>query len=41
MADPYNVLGVKKSASEAELKKAFRDLAKKHHADKNKANPAS
>lgn len=33
MRDPYSVLGVAKSADLAEIKKAFRKLAKKYHPD--------
>lgn len=39
MTDPYEVLGLKRGASDEEIKKAYRNLSRKYHPDANINNP--
>lgn len=39
MNDPYQVLGISESATDEEVKRAYRDLARKYHPDNYHDNP--
>lgn len=39
MSDPYQILGVKPDASDDEVKRAYRELARKYHPDNYQNNP--
>ncbi|MBQ5674088.1 MAG: J domain-containing protein, partial [Lachnospiraceae bacterium] len=39
MNDPYSILGISRSATDEEIKKAYRALSRKYHPDANINNP--
>ena len=39
MSDPYKVLGIDRSATDDEVKKAYREKSRKYHPDANINNP--
>ena len=41
MSDPYKVLGLKETATDAEIKAAYYDAVRKYHPDQYRDNPLS